>query len=60
MQGKNIPRARYWGQWTAVGLQDGDGEEVAARVAEEAAEVAADWHIFNVMDVQNESGTHPP
>jgi hypothetical protein len=41
-----------------VGEQDGDGEEVAARVAEEVAEVAADWHIFNMMDVQNESGTH--
>jgi len=42
MQGKNIPRARSCGQRAAVGEQDGDGEEVAARVAEEVAEDAAD------------------
>jgi len=41
VQGKNIPRVRSWGQWAAVGEQDGDGE-VAARVAEVVAEVAAD------------------
>jgi len=39
---KSIPRARSWGQWAAVGEQDGDGKELAARVAEGMAEVAAD------------------
>lgn len=35
-------RARSWEQEVAVGEQDADGKEVAARVAEELAEVAAD------------------
>lgn len=35
-------RARSWGHWAAVGEQDGNGEGVVARVAEEVAEVAGD------------------
>jgi hypothetical protein len=39
---------------------NGDGEEVAARVAEVAAVIAVGWHVFNMMDARNESGTHLP
>jgi hypothetical protein len=41
VQGKDI-RARDWRQGPAVGETNVDNEEVAARVAEVTAEVAAD------------------
>lgn len=47
MKGKNIP-ARSWGQRAAVEKHAGNGKEAAVRVAEEVAEVAADWQIFKI------------
>ena len=43
-----------------MGEEDDDGKGGAARVVEEVAEVAADWHTLNMTDVQNERGTHLP